>query len=227
MADALQRQGYDPKIAGRHTKWLRRFQAFTRSQDPRRFRPEDVKAFFTSLAVEHKVAASTQNQALTALLFFFRHVLHKEFGTVEGVVRAKRKPSVPVLLSRAEIETIWHHLAPPYDLVVKLLYGCGLRLFECLQLRVQCFNFDAGVLTVHDGKGQKDRTVPLPERLVPELHSHLETLKTLHQHDLDRDYAGVFLVHALEKKYKNAAKEFIWQWFFPAKSLTYVEKTGE
>ncbi len=119
------------------------------------------------------------------------------------------------------------HLSPPYDLVVKLLYGCGLCLFECLNLRIHCFNFDAGVLTVHDGKGQKDRTVPIPQTIVPELQTHLESLKDLHQRDMARKYHGVFLVNALEQKYKNAAKELIWQWFFLAKQLTSVEKTGE
>jgi integrase len=116
---------------------------------------------------------------------------------------------------------------PPDDLVVKLLYGCGLRVSECLQLRVQCLNFEAGVFTIHDGKGGKDRTVPLPETMLPELRAQLEGLKDLHQRDLERNYAGVFLVNALESKYKHAAKEFIWQWFFPAKQLTSVQKTEE
>ncbi len=139
----------------------------------------------------------------------------------------KQKPSIPVVLSREEIDTILKHLGPPYDLVVKLLYGCGLRLSECLGLRVHCMNFDAGILTVHDGKGQKDRTVPLPEKILPELRGHLESLKDLHKRDLKRKYAGVFLVNALEQKYKNAAKEFIRQWFFPAKNLTRIPETGE
>jgi integron integrase len=173
------------------------------------------------------VSASTQNQACNALLFFYRHVLNKEFGKVEGVVRAKRKPYVPVVLSRQEIETILRHLPPPYALVVKLLYGCGLRRSACLQLRVQCFNVDAGVLTIHDGKGGKDRTVPLPETMLPELRAQLEALNELHQRDLERDDAGVFLVNALESKYRHAAKEVIWQWFFPAKQLTSVQKTEE
>jgi integron integrase len=132
-----------------------------------------------------------------------------------------------VVLSREEIEAVVQHLSPPYDLVVKLLYGCGQRLSECLHLRVHCFNFDAGVLTIHNGKGGKDRTVPLPETILPELRAQLESLKDLHQRDLDRDYAGVFLMNALENKYKNAAKEFIWQWFFPAKQLTYIQKTEQ
>ena len=118
-------------------------------------------------------------------------------------------------------------MPPPYDLVVKLLYGCGLRVSECLQLRVQCFNVAAGVFTIHDGKGGKDRTVPLPDTILPELRAQLESLKDLHQRDLERNYAGVFLVNALESKYTHAAKEFIWQWFFPAQQLTYVQKTEE
>lgn len=145
----------------------------------------------------------------------------------QRVVRAKRKPYIPVVLSPEEIEAILKHLSPPFDLVVKLLYGCGLRLFECLQLRIQCFNFDAEILTVHDGKGGKDRTVPLPKTILPELRARLESLKDLHQRDLERGYVGVFLVNALEKKYPNAAKDFIWQWFFPALQLTRVPSTGE
>jgi integron integrase len=202
-------------------------QTFTRSKDPAALASTDVREFLTCLAVHRKVSASTQNQAFKARLFVYRHVLNKAFGQVEGVVRAKRKPYVPVGLSRAEIETILQHLPPPYDLVVKLLYGCGLRVSECLQIRVHCFNFDAGVLTIHDGKGGKDRTVPLPETILPELRAQLEALKELHQRDLERNSAGVFLVNALESKYKHAAKEFTWQWFFPAKQLTYVQKTEE
>jgi len=227
LANEIQVRHYSPKTLKTYKQWLRQFQTYTRSKPPALLSTADVKEFLTSLAVKRHVSASTQNQAFNALLFFFRHVLHKEFGKVDGVVRAKRKRYIPVVLSREEIETILTYLAPPYDLIVKLLYGCGLRLFECLQLRVQCLNFDMGVVTVHDGKGKKDRTVPLPETILPELREHLESLKALHQLDLDRNYAGVFLIYALEKKYKKASKEFIWQWFFPAKNFTRIPETGE
>jgi integron integrase len=227
LADEIHTQHYSPKTLETYEGWVRKFQTFTRSKAPALLSIDDVKEFLTFLAVKRKVSATTQNQAFNALLYFFRHVLHKEFGKMDGVVRAKRKPYIPVVLSREEIKAILKHLVPPYDLVVKLLYGCGLRLFECLGLRVQSMNFDAGILTVHDGKGQKDRTVPLPEIILTELQAHLESLKDLHQRDLDRGYAGVFLVNALEQKYKNAAKEFVWQWFFPAKQLTHENKTGE
>lgn len=227
LAQEIQVRHYSPKTLKNYTQWMKHFQTFTRSKDPNLLSSADVKGFLTFLAVTKKVSASTQNQAFNALLFFYRHVLNKEFGKIEGVVRAKRKPYIPVVLSREEIDAILKHLFPPYDLVVKLLYGCGLRLSECLHLRVHCFNFDAGILTVHDGKGQKDRTVPLPETILPELRAQIESLKDLHQCDLDQNYAGVFLVNALENKYKNAAKEFVWQWFFPAKQLSYVQDKEE
>jgi integron integrase len=227
LSDAIQVRHYSNKTLKSYTQWARHFQTFTRSQDPKLLSADQVKAFLTHLAVARKVSASTQNQAFNALLFFYRHILNKEFGKVEGVVRAKRRPYIPVVLSREEIDEILKQLEAPYALVVKLLYGCGLRLFECLGLRVQCLNFNAGILTVHDGKGQKDRTVPLPQTLVPELRAHLEGLKALHQRDLDRKYAGVFLVNALEKKYPKATKEFIWQWLFPAIHLTFVPAEGK
>jgi integron integrase len=186
-----------------------------------------VKEFLTFLAVEQKVSASSQNQAFNALLFLFRHVLKKDFGRVDGVVRAKQRPYIPVVLSRQEVDAVIRNLKYPYDLVGKLLYGCGLRLSECLSLRVQNFNFDAGVLTIHDGKGKKDRTVPLPQSITPDLEAHLRRVKNLHRLDLAGDCAGVFLPGSLDKKYKNAAKELVWQWFFPAKALTYVPEAKE
>lgn len=157
----------------------------------------------------------------------FRHVLKKEFGKIDGVVRAKRKPYIPVVLSREEIDCIFQNLRQPYDLVVKLLYGCGLRLSECMKLRVHNFNFDHNVITIHDGKGKKDRTVPLPLSIRDELHIQLNRVIALHDSDLKDDYSGVFMPDRLEKKYKNAPKELIWQWFFPAKELTFVAQTNE
>ena len=157
----------------------------------------------------------------------FRHVLKTEFGEIKDVPRAKRRPYIPVVLSRQEVDAIIAALSPPYDLVAKLLYGCGLRLFEGTKLRVQDFNFDGRILTVHDGKGKKDRTVPMPEKIIPELKAHLESVITLHEKDLESGYAGTFLDNSLGKKYKHAARELGWQWFFPAKTLTFVaEENG-
>lgn len=218
---------YSPKTLKAYSMWVRKLKNFTRGKDPAELSTDDVKAFLTFLAVDKKVSASSQNQAFNALLFFFRHVLGREFGKIDGVVRAKRRPHIPVVLSRQEIDAVVQGLRYPYTLVVQLLYGCGLRLFECLNLRTQNFNFDHQILTVHDGKGKKDRSVPLPRVLIPELRAHLQKIRNLHDKDLASGYAGVFLFNAIEKKYKSCAKEFIWQWFFPAKTLTLVPEAGE
>ena len=218
---------YSIKTFRTYSHWIRQFQKFLENKAPQTLNNDDVKRFLTFLAVKRKVAASTQNQALNSVLFLFRHIIKAEFGDLKGTVRAKKKPYIPVVLSRLEIDSIIAHLADPYDLVVKLLYGCGLRLFECLQLRVQDLNFDTGILTVHDGKGKRDRSVPLPRQILPELVAQIETVKQVHQQDMEVQYDGTFLFDLLEVKYKGAAKELCWQWFFPAKTLTYVPGSGE
>ncbi|MBF0410900.1 MAG: integron integrase [Candidatus Riflebacteria bacterium] len=225
--DEVKLRHYSQKTLKVYRLWVQKFQSFTLSKSPSSLSTVDVKEFLTFLAVKKGVAASTQNQAFNALLFLFRNVLGKDFGKVDGVVRAKRSLYIPIVLSREEIEAIFSHLEPPCRLVAKFLYGCGLRLFECLQLRLQELNFTAGVLTVHDGKGKKDRTVPIPESIVSEIKTHIKSLKELHQQDLRFNYSGVFLVSNLEKKYPKAAKEFPWQWLFPAANLTQIPATKE
>ena len=160
------------------------------------------------------------------LLFFYRHVLRREFGKIDGVVRAKKRPYVPVVLSRAEVEAALERLPAPYRLVGALLYGCGLRLSACLELRIHCFNLDSGLLTVHDGKGQKDRTVPLPQNDAGDRRADRGSAPG-HKEDLAVGYSGVVLPRQLDKKYRNAAREFIWQWFFPPATLTSVSGSGE
>jgi len=224
---AIQMRHYSNKTWQAYRYWLQQFQTYTKSKDAGLLNMDDVKGFLSHLAMNKQVAASSQNQAFNALLFLFKHVLQKAFTKVEGVVRAKRRPYIPVVLSRPEVDRIIGLLEPPYDLVAKLLYGCGLRLFECLKLRVQDLNFDLQVLTVHDGKGLKDRTLPMPTLLTSELAAQVESVAALHEQDLAANTAGVFLPKALDGKYKNAAKEFAWQWLFPAKSLTLVPSTEE
>lgn len=227
LSNEIKVRHYSPKTLKSYSIWVRKLQYFSKSKDPALLSATDVKEFLTFLAVNQKMSASSQNQAFNALLFLFRHVLNREFGKIDGVVRAKRKPNIPVVLSREEIDVIMANLKYPYDLVVKLLYGCGLRLFECLNLRMQSFNFDFGILTVRNGKGKKDRTVPLPQVIMPDIKEHLKKVKALHDKDLDEGYAGAFMSDLIEKKYKNCAREFVWQWFFPAKILTFVPDTSE
>ncbi|MBV6518905.1 MAG: integron integrase [Candidatus Brocadia sp. AMX3] len=218
---------YSPKTLRSYSTWVRKFQAFTKSKKPSDLNPSDVKDFIRFLAVQCRVSASSQNQAFHALLFLYRHVLKTDFGDQSDNVRARRTRYIPVVLSRAEVDSVIGNLNYPYDLVVRLLYGCGLRLFECMKLRLHNFNLDAGILTVHDGKGKKDRTVPLPRSIIPQIKNHIAYVTELHQKDLDAGYAGAFVDGLLEKKYKNIGKELIWQWFFPAKTLTLVPDEGK
>ncbi|MBI5047979.1 MAG: integron integrase [Deltaproteobacteria bacterium] len=218
---------YSPKTLRSYSTWVRKFQAFIKSKKPSDLNPSDVKEFIRFLAVQCRVSASSQNQAFNALLFLYRHVLKTDFGDQSDNVRARRTRYIPVVLSREEVDSVIANLNYPYDLVVRLLYGCGLRLFECMKLRLHNFNLDAGVLTVHDGKGKKDRTVPLPRSIIPDIRKHLSDVTELHKKDLDAGYAGAFVDGLLEKKYKNIGRELIWQWFFPAKTLTLVPDEGK
>ncbi|MDD2735942.1 MAG: integron integrase [Desulfuromonadaceae bacterium] len=226
MAGEIKVRHYSRKTLKTYANWSRRFQYFLKHKPPQDVTKVDVKEYLTYLAVKGKVAASTQNQAFNSLLFLFAHGLKREFGELRDVPRAKKSLYIPMVLSRAEIDAILKQLSYPYNLVVKVLFGCGLRLFECLQIRVGDFNFDAGKLLAH-GKGKKDRTVPIPESITAELRDHLVVVGELHEKDLAAGYDGVFLDDDLEKKYPKAPKEFMYQWFFPQKPLTTVVETGE
>ena len=224
---SVKMRNYSRKTLAAYRLWVGKFQAFVLSRPSGELGADEVRGFLSELAVRHGVAASTQDQAFNALLFFYRHVLRREFGKLDGVVRPKRHRYVPDVLSHSETEAILGQLQQPYRLAGLLLYGCGLRLAECVNLRIHCFNLDSMLLTVHDGKGQKDRTVPLPARALPEIRQQMETVRGLHAQDVAGGFAGTFLPRQLEKKYKNAAKEFIWQWFFPAPTLTFIPNVRE
>jgi len=226
LAAEIKVRHYSRKTLKTYANWSRQFQRFLKNKPPQELSTSDVKAYLTYLAVKCNVAASTQNQAFNALLFLYRHALKREFGELRDVPRAKKSLYIPMVLSRPEIDAILNQLSYPYDLFVKVLFGCGLRLFEGLQLRVRDFNFDAGVLTVHV-KGKKDRTLPLPKTIMSELKDQIEAVGRLLDRDLAEGYDGVFLDDAVEKKYPKAPKEFIHQWFFPQQSLTMVAETGE
>lgn len=226
LAGEIKVRHYSRKTLKTYANWSRRFQHFLKNKPPQELTDSDVKEYLTYLAVKCNVAASTQNQAFNALLFLFRHALKREFGVLNDVPRAKKSLSIPMVLSRSEIDAILKQLSYPYNLFIKVLFGCGLRLFEGLQLRVADFNFDAGKLLVH-GKGKKDRTVPIPESILAELKAQMTVVGELHDKDLAEGYDGVFLDDDLEKKYPKAPKEFAYQWFFPQKPLTSIVETGE
>jgi integron integrase len=226
LSAEIKTRHYSRKTLKTYADWCRKFQSYLRNKKVDSLSPVDVKAYLTYLAVDCKVAASTQNQAFNALLFLFRHILKKDFGDHKDIPRAKKSTYIPVVLTRGEIEAVLKHLRPPYQLVIKLLYGCGLRLFEGVKLRVKDFNFDNGVLTVR-GKGNKSRTVPIPQAIMPELLRQLDAVEKVHEDDERSGFSGVFMEGQLDKKYPNAAKEFVWQWFFPQESLTTLEEVKE
>lgn len=226
MADEIKLRHYSRKTLKTYANWSRQFQRFLKDKPPQELTTDDVKEYMTFLAVKCRVAASTQNQAFNSLLFLYRHGLKREFGILRDVPRAKKSLYVPTVLSRTEVDAIINQLSYPHNLAVKLLFGCGLRLFECLQLRVGDFNFETGKLTIH-GKGKKDRFVPIPESLLSELKAQMTVVAELHQEDLAAGYDGVFLDDAIAKKYPKAPRELIYQWFLPLRTLTVTADTGE
>lgn len=186
-----------------------------------------MNRFLTDLAVNKKVSASTQNQALAALLFLYRHVLGREVGELSKVIRARKRSRMPVVLTREEVKLVLSHLHGDKLLMASLMYGAGLRLMECLRLRVQDIDFARNEITVRDGKGGKDRITMLPESLKALLQNHLREVKAIHEKDVREGYGRVPLPDALDRKYPNASREWLWQWVFPQENRWKNEKTGE
>jgi integron integrase len=185
----------------------------------------DLKNFLTYLAVEKKVASGTQNQALNAIVFVFRHALGKDIENVLDAVRAKHKRRLPVVLTLREVEQVFDHLSGLPRLMAMLIYGCGLRLSECLQLRIKDIDLEQNIVIVRGGKGDEDRRTVLPERLNDDLIQHCLSVRTLYDHDRKKKLNGVALPGALERKYPNAGKEWGWFWLFPSKMLSVDPRT--
>ena len=186
----------------------------------------EVIAFLTHLAVRRGVAASTQNQALSAILFLYRDVLELDPGWIEGFERPKRPARLPVVLTPAETHAVLAQLEGTKWLMASLLYGAGLRLMECLRLRVKDVDFGYGQIVVRDGKGAKDRVTMLPAAVIEPLKAHLAKVRTLHQRDLEAGYGEVYLPYALERKYPRAAREWAWQYAFPSRKLSADPRSG-
>jgi integron integrase len=186
-----------------------------------------VKKYLTHLALHGRVSASTQNQAFNALLFLYRHILHTEMDDLTSVVRAKRKMNLPTVLSRDEVKKLLSFLDGPYLFMAQLMYGCGLRLMECLRLRIKDVDLENDLLMVRSGKGEKDRALMIPEKIKEELSKHVASVKEVHDQDVKMGYGEVSLPDALEKKYPGAPKEWGWQWMFPAEKLSVDPRTGK
>ena len=215
LSDALRVRHYSYRTEQAYVDWARRYNLFHQKRHPLEMGVPEIQAFLTYLAVERKVAASTQNQALSAILFLYREVLHKELDPILPS-SARRPERLPTVLTRQEALRVLEQLDGVHKLAAQLLYGSGLRLMECVRLRVKDLDFEYKTVTVRDGKGGKDRIAPLPESLIPALQRQIERVRLLHEDDLAAGCGSVYLPYALETKYPNAATELIWQYLFPA-----------
>ena len=206
--------------------WCRRFILFHNKRHPNEMAAAEINAFLTHLAVVGQVAASTQNQAFSAILFLDREVLQVDPGRIEGVVRARRPKRLPVVLTKREVQLVLDRLDGTYRLIAQILYGSGLRMFECLNLRVKDLDFARGEVHVREGKGKKDRVTMPSESLKPKLLEHLERVRRLHEKDLAEGFGAVYLPNAIGRKYPGAAKEWKWQYVFPSVERAVDRESG-
>jgi integron integrase len=224
---AIRTRHLSPRTEEAYLFWVRRFILFHRKRHPAEMAAPEVTAFLSSLAVEGRVAASTQNQALCALLFLYRYVLEVELPWLDDLVRAKRPARLPVVLSRQEVAAVFGCLHGVKRLAAALLYGSGLRLLECLRLRVKDVDFDRNEIVVRAGKGDRDRRTMLPVALKDALARFMESTGRQHQADLAIGAGWVALPHALGRKYPNAGREWGWQWVFAATRIHVDAETGQ
>lgn len=218
---------YSIRTEQAYTDWIKRYILHFGKRHPRDMGASEVAQFLTYLAVQGKVSASTQNQAKAALLFLYKEVLVVELPWLDSVEQAKAPKRLPVVLNRDEIQAILSRLTGTHHLIASLLYGTGMRIMECLRLRVQDVDFKRREILIRDGKGAKDRVTMLPALLVPALQGHVGKTKALHDADLAQGFGAVYLPYALERKYPNAAREWIWQYLFPAAKLSTDPRSGE
>jgi len=227
VRNTLRRRHYSIRTEEAYVGWIRRFILFHHKRHPREMGAAEVEAFLTFLAVNRKVAASTQNQAFNAILFLYKRVLKADIGPIQGVERAKRPARVPEVLTHAEVQRILARLTGPPWLMASLLYGTGMRLMECVRLRVQDVDFAYRQISIRAGKGGKDRVTMLPEATVEPLQRQLARAQELHRQDLADGFGEVYLPYALGRKYPNAGREWRWQYVFPATSRSIDPRSGK
>ncbi len=223
---AVRVRHYSIRTEKTYVDWIRRFILFHKKRHPKDMAAKEINEYLSYLATDRNVAASTQGQALSAIVFLYRHVLGRDVGDLGDIVRAKRPVRIPVVLSADEVERILAQVTGTKALMLQLLYGTGMRIIELVRLRVKDIDFDGNSITIRRGKGAKDRQAILPPSLIPELHEHLIKAKALHEKDLAEGFGTVFLPHALDKKYPNANKEWGWQYVFPSSRFSVDPRSG-
>ena len=222
----IRKRHYSIRTEQTYEHWICRFILFSGNQSPRDLGSSEVVSFLEHLAVEGNVAASTQNVALNALVFLYGQVLNCPLKSLGNFSRAKRPQKLPVVLTRAEVGRLLDQMEGTFKLMAGLLYGAGMRLMDCMRLRVQDVDFEYRQILIRNGKGMKDRVVPLPQRLAVALQEHMQTVCELHKEDLARGFGEVFLPDALARKYPNAPKEWRWQYVFPSGRLSVDPRSG-
>jgi integron integrase len=226
VRDRIRVKHYSIRTETQYVQWIKRFILFHGKRHPREMGAAEVEAFLTHLAVEGSVAASTQNQALSALLFLYREVLQIELPWLDNVVRAKQPQRLPVVLTQNEVRAVLDRMSGVYGLMASILYGTGMRLMECVRLRVKDVEFERGEILIRDGKGAKDRVAMLPEALVPSLLGHLRQRRALFEDDTRLGKVEVYLPDALERKYPHASTQWGWQYVFPSGSFSHDPRSG-
>ncbi len=227
VRQALRARHYSRRTEDVYVMWIKRFIFFHKVRHPAEMGGPEINAFLSHLALKEHVSSSTQNQAFSALLFLYRYVLGCEVGELGDVVRARRPKRLPVVLTREEVKAVLGHLQGDKRLMASLMYGAGLRLIECLRLRVQDIDVARNEILVRDGKGAKDRVTILPDSLKKTLKEHLHKVKAVHEKDLADGWGQVPLPDALARKYPNASREWRWQWVFPQEHRWANPKTVE
>lgn len=227
LRDAVRVRHYSIRTEESYMDWVKRYILFHGKRHPKDMGKQEIGEFLTHLAVERNVAASTQNQALNALIFLYREVLGLDVGVLEGVVRAKTPERIPVVLTRTEVKLLMDRMPEDvFGLMARMLYGTGMRLMECVRLRVKDVDFGYGEIIIRDGKGAKDRVTMLPESLKEPLKSHLTGVESQFQGDLRMGVGPVYLPEALSVKYPNAGREWGWQYVFPSDRLSIDPRSG-
>ncbi|MEM1366677.1 MAG: integron integrase [Cyanobacteria bacterium P01_H01_bin.15] len=227
VREVLRLKHYSYRTEESYLAWIRRFILFHQYRHPRNMGPPEIEAFLTHLAIKENVASSTQNQALSALLFLYRYVLQKPLDGSINALRAKRTRYLPTVLTPDEINRLFAHLQGENLLIAQILYGSGLRILEALRLRVKDLDFAQHQIVLRNAKGDQSRITMLPKKVVDPLHAHLLQVRTLHQQDLTNGHGDVYLPFALERKYPNANRDWIWQYVFPASKLSSDPRSGE
>lgn len=226
VRSVIREKHYSIRTEKSYIDWIKRYIIFHNKRHPAAMSGKEINRFLAHLALKENASASTQNQALCAIIFLYKNVLKQDPGDLGELVWAKKPKKIPVVLSRDEIKRMLPHLSGTNLIMANLLYGSGLRLMECLRLRIKDIDFEYSQLVVRDGKGQKDRVTTLPEIIRQPLKAHLEKVKELHEKDIKNGYGKVYLPFALEKKYPNANMEWAWQYVFPASQLSRDPRTG-